>query len=219
MLPGEVACVVAGRRAALWLRAGSSSGLGVVMLHPHPHYGGNMDDDRVSVVLRELHQRDGVAATLRFDFGSDLSACPAAVEAALALIREQPCTSAAAIAGYSYGSAALCELLCDRGREVLSGQKPLRAVAFLAPPLEMMLPGREESVSAGMSRLLEAGLHLTLVAGTEDDYCPEPQLRSWHERLGGTALLHIVAGADHFFSRPEWLREAVRVVVGGLVDE
>mmetsp|Transcript_101995 Transcript_101995/g.285922 ORF Transcript_101995/g.285922 Transcript_101995/m.285922 type:complete len:218 (+) Transcript_101995:72-725(+) len=217
MLPGEVACTVAGRRAALWLRAGRATGLGILMMHPHPHFGGNMEDDRVVAILRELHLRDAVVATLRFDFSSDLSAGPASIEAGCKLIREQPNTDAIAMAGYSYGSAALCELLCAKGAGLLAEPKPLRSAVFLAPPLGMMLPGKEEAVAASLSRIVEAGLGLTIVAGSQDSYCTEAELRAWHADLGATAL-HVVDGADHFFSSTPWLREAVAAVVGNLLE-
>lgn len=66
-------------------------------------------------------------------------------------------------------------------------------------------------------RIVEAGLGLTIVAGSQDSYCTEAELRAWHADLGATAL-HVVDGADHFFSSTPWLREAVAAVVGNLLE-
>mmetsp|Transcript_124027 Transcript_124027/g.396548 ORF Transcript_124027/g.396548 Transcript_124027/m.396548 type:complete len:96 (+) Transcript_124027:443-730(+) len=81
-------------------------------------------------------------------------------------------------------------------------------------PLELRSP--DERPSTILGQLGAAGLALTLVAGTRDDFCGEHALREWHARIGARATLHIVDGADHFFSSPVWLREAVKTVADAL---
>lgn len=215
-LPGEEPHLVAESRAAIWRREGPAGDLGVVVLHSHPHMGGNMDDDRVLAVLRELHQRAAVAATLRFEFDKNLTANTDNVLEAIEILRAEDSVAQVALVGYSYGAACMCQVLCGSGQALVDAEKPLSAAAALALPVPMVLPMEtgdpDWRPSVVLGRLSDAGLDLAFVGAACDQFCPEDELREWHARLGGRATLHIVPGADHFFSGPPWLREAVRAV-------
>src|SRR5262245_47291491 len=83
----------------------------VVICHPHPQYGGDMDNSIVRLVADHLQQA-GVA-TLRFNFrgvGDSEGRYGAGVgeaddaRAAVALLRERARVSQVTLAGYSFGA-------------------------------------------------------------------------------------------------------------------
>lgn len=160
---------------------------GFVVCHPHPLYGGDMDNP---VVIRasEVAQAAGYA-TLRFNFrgaGASEGAHDKGqgeqedVRAAMtALATHLPAGQRVGVMGYSFGAA-----MAARATRPTSPDTPL---GLIAPPL-------------GMYDLdfLQAGPgHLLLVAGTADSYCP---VKALHRLATITsAEERIIEGADHFF--------------------
>jgi alpha/beta superfamily hydrolase len=160
---------------------------GFVICHPHPLYGGDMDNP---VVIRAAEvAREGGYATLRFNFrgagGSEGAHDKGRGEqedvtaAMAALATHLPAGSRVGVIGYSFGAA-----MAARATRPSAPEAPL---GLIAPPL-------------GMYELdfLQAGPgHLLLVAGTADSYCPVEALH----RLAAltSAEERIIEGADHFF--------------------
>jgi len=162
---------------------------GLVMCHPHPLYGGDMDNP---VVIRavEVAQAAGVA-TLRFNFrgagGSEGVHDQGAgerddVRAALAaLAGEVPGGRPVGLGGYSFGAWVAAQV-------AMGDPTPSpAALALVAPPLGM----QDWSFARPVPQAL-------LVAGTRDSYCPVDALRGLGERLPGSETA-IIDGADHFF--------------------
>jgi alpha/beta superfamily hydrolase len=164
---------------------------GLVACHPHPLYGGDMDNPvvvRVAEVCGELG-----FATLRFNFrgvgGStgthgEGRAETQDVEAALAHLRGtlgpgRPL----ALAGYSFGAVV--------ASRVASADGGLAALALIAPPLG--LTGEEPFVG-----LTAFPGPLLIAAGSQDDYCPRPALEALAQRLP-EGTLTMIEGANHFF--------------------
>jgi uncharacterized protein len=160
---------------------------GLVICHPHPLYGGDMDNPvviRVAEVARTL----GIA-TLRFNFrgvgastgqhgGGEAEADD--VKAARAVLADRlPAGAAIGLAGYSFGAAVAAR--------VAAAASDLPALALVAPPLGMY----------ALDFLVRAPDPTLLVAGTKDQYCPEDALRRLGERLG--AAVEVIEGAEHFF--------------------
>ncbi len=182
-IPGEPSL-----EAALALPPGAR--LGVVLCHPHPRYGGDMDSPIV-VVAAEACARRGLA-TLRFNFrGVGASAgtwdegCGERddVRAALTDLRRQLAPPArVALAGYSFGASM--------ATAVAAGGEPLAGLALIAPPL--VTPGWQRP-----GPLAIAGPFL-VVAGSEDPYCPRPALATLATVMPG-AIVTVIDGADHFF--------------------
>src|SRR5688500_15658888 len=91
---------------------------GVVICHPHPLYGGDMDNPLV-LDVRDACQRAGLA-TLRFNFrGTGRSTgrhdngngeCADVRTAIAALTERLPASSIVALAGYSYGAATAASI-------------------------------------------------------------------------------------------------------------
>ena len=160
---------------------------GFVVCHPHPLYGGDMDNP---VVIRaaEVAQAAGYA-TLRFNFrGAGASEGvhdkgrgeQEDVRAAMAaLATHLPAGSRVGVMGYSFGAA-----MAARATRPSVPEAPL---GLIAPPLGMY---DFDFLQTSPGRLL-------LVAGTADSYCPVEALH----RLAAitSAEERIVEGADHFF--------------------
>ena len=157
---------------------------GVVVCHPHPQYGGDMENNVVLAACRALAERG--CAALRFNFrgigrsGGNFDPGQDAQDdarAALAHLRSLPEVDSKRIGliGYSFGAMVAAE--------VASGA--LQALALVSPPV-------------GMADLRVAwGCPALIVAGDGDDFAPVDRLRTIAEPPG--VELHIVAGADHFW--------------------
>jgi alpha/beta superfamily hydrolase len=164
---------------------------GVVICHPHPLYGGDMDNP-VVVRLAEVCGDLGLA-TLRFNFrGTGDSAGvhdhgtseQHDVEAALARLAslvgaERPLL----LAGYSFGAAVVAS--------VAPRHAELAGVVLVAPPLARMESGH----FAGLDRF---GERLLIVAGSKDDICPAEGLVRLRETTPG-ATFQLIESANHFF--------------------
>eukprot|EP00439_Symbiodinium_sp_Y106_P051083 s606_g6.t2 len=173
----------------------------VILLHPHPHMGGDMNNPVVEAVLQGLWKEPAVAATLRFNFGHKL-------DESFNAQRHKTGVKAWASVGYSYGAAILAELLLKAESE------PPTSAVLLAPPLSM-LPNFS---LAPLRAMLSRGLALALIAGTRDDFCEAEQLRQVHGELLDPSFpqpprLELIDGCDHFFGHPHHLATAVEAAV------
>ena len=161
---------------------------GLVVCHPHPMYGGDMENP-VVVRAAEVARETGLS-TLRFNFrGVGRSTGVHAegdgeqgdLRAALAMLHSHlPPGRPLGVAGYSFGAWVAARVM---GSEPVWG-----ALCLIAPPLAMLDFGALDG----------PGEHVLLVAGTRDPYCPVPNLKALAGRLRGAQLL-TVEGADHFF--------------------
>ena len=163
---------------------------GVALCHPHPLYGGDMENP---VVVRAAEVcADAGLATLRFDFRGvgastgvhdegrgEQDDLGAALDSLATVI---PTGTPLAALGYSFGAAIVARVAMRRA---------LAGVALVAPALAM-------PALADLDGLAAVSGHLLFVAGTNDTYCPVAAL----ERLGRAvpkATVRTVDGADHFF--------------------
>ncbi|MBI2218304.1 MAG: alpha/beta hydrolase [Candidatus Rokubacteria bacterium] len=162
---------------------------GLVACHPHPLYGGDMDNP---VVIRavEVASAHGLA-TLRFNFRGvgasggehgggirerrDVSA---AIDHLAACV---PRNAPLVLCGYSFGAAVVAHVVAEH---------PVAGLAMIAPPLGIAelarLPAWPEAVS------------VLVVAGSHDEYCPRAAL----DRLASErprARVRVIEGANHFF--------------------
>ena len=162
---------------------------GLVICHPHPLYGGDMDNPVVTRAA-EVAQESGVS-TLRFNFrGVGRStgvhgkgeAELRDVEAALGLLRARlPAPRPIGLGGYSFGAWVAARLAS-------SGDRDLAALGLVAPPLRMY----------DLASLDTRRLDVLIAAGTRDEYCPPDKLAALTARLSG-ADIATIEGADHFF--------------------
>lgn len=163
---------------------------GVVVCHPHPLHGGDMDNP---VVLAAC---DGLAgeriAALRFNFrGTGQSqgshdrgkAEQDDVLAALQALRgiEGIDTRRLGLAGYSFGAGVALA--------TVSRSSDVRAVAAIAPALTGL-------GSTGAQAW--AGPKLILL-GDADSFIPLEKIKDMVSRMAQSTELQVLAGADHFF--------------------
>jgi alpha/beta superfamily hydrolase len=160
---------------------------GVVVCHPHPLYGGDMDS---AVVVGAVEACAGLnLATLRFNFRGVGRSTGAHDEgrgeqddarAALAEIaRHLPAGAAVALAGYSFGAAVAAAVALNA---------PLAGLALIAPPLRVMPLASAPAVRGPV----------LIVVGADDQYCPPSALEPVRAALPA-AKITVIDGADHFF--------------------
>lgn len=157
----------------------SEASSGVAVCHPHPQYGGDMDNYVVTALCEQLTTA-GLAA-LRFNFrgtgasGGSYDAGAGEVhdlEAALRWLREREGTSNVAACGYSFGA-----LIANRARDVA-------AIACVSPA----------------NPLVETGVPLFVVIGDQDQFMGAETLRASAEEQSNLTL-EVFQGVDHFWGR------------------
>ncbi len=170
------------------LAAPSAPTGGVALCHPHPLYGGDMDNP---VVVRAAEVcRDAGLATLRFNFRGvgasngthgegkgerqDVLGALALLEKALGP------TAPLGVIGYSFGAWVGGRVACSHDR--VSG------VALIAPPLAFY--------DFGFLRACRKTF--LLVAGSRDPYSPREEFQALAAGIPG-AQARVIEGADHFF--------------------
>lgn len=162
----------------------------VVVCHPHPQFGGDMYNDVVYYICRELTQRS--IAALRFNFrgvgesGGSYGGVAAAVtdlEAAIAYLFSHPDfdENKLGLAGYSFG-AEVCTKYAHR-------EKRLRALTLVSPVFGE--PAWHDLAGFAGPKLI--------VAGEQDYYLDYDLFKKRKGMLPGPAECRLVAGTDHFW--------------------
>lgn len=183
--------------AGLKLEGMLSSGgrFGAVLCHPHPMYGGSMDNNVVHAAAGAL-QRSGWT-TLRFNFrgvgrsqGSTGDGTQEVEDVTAAIMflngQEGIPPERTVLVGYSYGAWV--------GLRALERNQAILGWVAIAPPLGIW----DFSFAKGL------GGRKLILAGDEDEFCPVPELRRFVDTLPDPKESSILAGADHFF----WGQEA-----------
>jgi len=170
---------------------GPSSRGAVVLAHPHPLYGGDMDNP---VVVRAAEVCAGLGlATLRFNFrgvghstgthGQGVAE-RVDVETALDHFRGTPAAAAGlALIGYSFGALVAAHVTASR--------PGLTGLCLVAPPLA-------RAASTLPPALSTFGGPFCIVAGTRDEYCLPAAVDVARGQFP-RARVALVEGADHFF--------------------
>jgi uncharacterized protein len=175
-----------------------------VICHPHPLYGGSMHNKVVDAVLEALDARG--FATLRFNFrgvgrsegefeNGNGEACDTIAAIRFLTTHKGVSADGAVLAGYSFGAMTAVR--------AAAGAAEVAAIVAVALPLGMIDP----------SALGTTTKPILLLAGDRDSYCPGNHLAALAERLGPSARLRIIPGADHFFGGRE------REISAALVEE
>ncbi len=177
---------------------GSGSG-GAVITHPHPLFGGSMDNNVVWTAARALGGRGW--ATLRFNFrgvGASLGTYgggEAEVEDVAAALRflQDRTPGPYCLVGYSFGAYVAA-------RALHQGLKGADAV-LISPPVAFM----------EMNWLPETPHLRLLVAGDRDEICPLLDLTQMMAATEPPVEIAVINGADHFYGgREEALFKVLR---------
>lgn len=164
-------------------------GKGVVITHPHPLYGGTMNNPVVETVQRAFQQRG--YACLRFNFrgvGSSQGNHDNGigeqddVRAAIAYVENRNVRSVD-LAGYSFGAWVNSGVAAD-------GRTSIRSMVMISPPVGFI---EFENISALTSLKL-------VVTGSKDDIAPAEQIRDLLPAWNPDAQFEIIDGCDHFYS-------------------
>jgi hypothetical protein len=162
---------------------------GVVLCHPHPLYGGEMDNPVVTTAA-EVAVGEGFQ-TLRFNFrGVGESEGTHAdgvgekddVRAAIEFLSSKVDGPSFILVGYSFGAMVGLPVAIEDAR--------VKGVVAIAPPLEMydfdFLKGSKKDK--------------LVIVGNRDLYCPIGRLKEFYQLLEDPKSLVMIEGADHFFS-------------------
>ncbi|MBI2916412.1 MAG: alpha/beta fold hydrolase [Chloroflexi bacterium] len=167
---------------------------GAVVCHPHPLYGGCMDNGVVAALCHALAEHS--VACLRFNFrgvgksqghfGQGLAE-QHDVLAALSYLATEPAVDpeCLAVAGYSFGARIAITVAPKDGR--------IRAVALVSPPVAAISP----SVLDGWHK------PKLLVIGSRDDFILPDEFRHFVHDLSEPKSYEVFEGVDHFW----WGRE------------
>jgi alpha/beta superfamily hydrolase len=161
-----------------------------VVCHPHPLHGGSMYNNVVDAILAAMWQAG--YATLRFNFRGvgasegEHDGGPGEVDdsvAAMTYLLAQPGVrkEGAVMAGYSFGAM----VAVSAGYE----SAEIARIVAVALPLAMA----DARIPEGASK------PVLLVSGDRDSYSPVAGLQALKSKIGDSARLEVVAGADHFF--------------------
>lgn len=167
-----------------------------VICHPHPLYGGSMDNNVVAALQKTLH--DWGWGTLRFNFrgvgGSTGHHRGAQADAedllAVCQYAHQQGKKNLHLAGYSYG--AWIGL-----RAMKLGLQPNTAI-LVSPPLDFL----------DFRGLAPPACPCLITVGDQDDFCTVASLRNWVASMPegeGTAQVEILPQGDHFYCDQERL--------------
>jgi alpha/beta superfamily hydrolase len=164
---------------------------GVVIAHPHPLYGGSMDDPVTAAFARILAEQR--AATLRFNFrgvgrsggrhGGGVPEIDDAIAAVRALGEHVETVS---MVGYSFGSWVALQA-------ARSHRAAIDRVAIVAPAMTIL--SYDAPVDGG--RRFERPVAMLL--GDRDAFSQPARARVLAQRIG--ASIAVLSGEDHFFSR------------------
>lgn len=162
---------------------------GVVITHPHPLYGGAMNNVVVETV-QSAYQQHGYA-TLRFNFrgvgGSQGSFDNGLgeqddVRAAISYVENKD-VSAIDLAGYSFGAWVNTGVVTNSRTSIMS-------MMMISPPVGFI---EFETVPAMNCLKL-------VVTGSRDDIAPVNQIRDLMPAWNPEAQFEIIDGCDHFYS-------------------
>lgn len=158
-----------------------------VLCHPHPQFGGNMNDVVLDVLSKVL-LADGVDC-LRFNFrgvGNSQGSFDNGdgetddTLAAMAWARDSVNTDELWLVGYSFGAA-----IAWRAAQTTDDMDRLMLVA--PPNLRMTFEGAAPNIP------------VHLFGGGEDDLIDWPALETWATNLGRRVTINRIEGTDHFF--------------------
>lgn len=185
----EAVCFRAGGIDLEGLMESGSTESGAVITHPHPLYGGDMNN-HVVAIIQQAYRKKGYT-TLRFNFrgiGSSQGRYDDGIgeqndlEAAVSFLRERGLKKIA-LAGYSFGVWINSLASQDRGWTwpMVSVSPP---VGFIDFSTIGALPGLE-----------------LVVTGSRDDIAPAEAVRKILPTWNPAARFEIIDGSDHFYSR------------------
>jgi alpha/beta superfamily hydrolase len=166
------------------------SKVGVIFCHPHPEYGGDMNNLVITTAV-EVASQEGLS-TLRYNFrgvgeseGSyeegigEREDVKAVIEYFSSRLKEVH--PSLILFGYSFGAWAALPIAIQDER--------IDGMVVVAPPLKLY----------DFGLLWGCKKRKLFIAGDRDLFCPISLLNDWYQYLEEPKSLVIIPGADHFF--------------------
>src|SRR4030043_1462487 len=163
---------------------------GVILCHPHPQYGGNMDHPVMTMAAETASQKG--FSTLRFNFrgvgeseGSygegigERQDVKAAANYFDSRLKGKP--PLLVLVGYSFGAWT--------GFPIAVEDERFEGMVAIAPPLEIY----------DFGYLKGCKKKKLFIAGDRDSFCPLSLLEGWYQQIEEPKSLAVIPGADHFF--------------------
>ncbi len=161
---------------------------GVVITHPHPLYGGDMNNFIVDLIARAYQKKD--FTTLKFNFRGTANSQGSYdngsgeqedVRAALSTLKQMGIKNLD-LAGYSFGAWV--------NALAISKSNFVENMVMVSPPVGFVDFSPVNSIPC---------LKL-VVTGSIDDIAPADRIKSMYPAWNPKAHLEIINGADHFYS-------------------
>lgn len=161
-----------------------------VLCHPHPLYGGSMDNNVILAVSSALVERSKIAFAFNFRgvgssqgrYGDGIAELEDA-KAAISWLVSQPAVDGKRLGllGYSFGAAVALPVACYDER--------VKAVALISLP-----PGRSH-----LSQLKGCTKPKLMVCGTDDFVVSLDQAKLMNQEAAEPKQFELISGADHFW--------------------
>jgi alpha/beta superfamily hydrolase len=162
----------------------------VILCHPHPLYGGSMNNNVVYTVSETLTQSSLASFRFNFrgvgasqgEFGHGIGE-QEDVEAAISFVSavKELDSGRIGLAGYSAGAAFALPVGANDAR--------IKALAAVSPPLTMF----------EFDFLRECPKPKLFVSGSSDDYTPASRFLEFCRNLSEPKECEVIEGADHFW--------------------
>jgi alpha/beta superfamily hydrolase len=181
----------------------------VVLCHPHPLYGGSMDNNDVRALASALVDNSMIAFMFNFrgvgrsqgSFGRGVAE-QNDVAAALTWLASQPEVDVdkLGLVGYSFGAAVALPVGCSDER--------VKAMALISPPIE----------PAQVPWLKECAKPKLIVCGSQDFVVPAKGVKQVVQGAAEPKQFELVDGADHSWwgYEPELVGKVVEFLHGSL---
>ncbi len=160
-----------------------------VLCHPHPAYGGTMDN---RIVARAARAAAGAGfAALRFNFrgaGGSTGTFDGGIgekadaTAAIRWLEARYPAAPLVMAGYSFGAWV--------GLQAAFGEPRVAGMIGLGLPLNLY----------DLDFLARYARPALYIVGTEDEFCSPENLDRFERKLGTSSSVRRIPGADHFFA-------------------
>jgi alpha/beta superfamily hydrolase len=162
----------------------------VVLCHPHPLYGGSMDNNVILAVSSALVEKSIIAFMFNFRgvgssqgrFGGGTAEREDATAAVSWIISQAEVDSGrVGLAGYSFGAAVALPVACADER--------VKALALISIPYER----------SQVSQLKNCAKPKFLICGTNDFVLPVEQARQMYKEAAEPKQFELISGADHMW--------------------
>ncbi len=166
----------------------NTSGRAVVVTHPHPLYGGNMDNIVVLTMVKAFFQAG--FTTLRFNFRGTGSSTgmfdngpgeQEDVRAAVAFLRKRGAKEVW-LAGYSFGAWV-------NSRALSSGFRASRHI-MVSPPMGLI----------SFNNIVLSSSTALILTGQKDEIAPQDLIREKIDQWNLDTRFEVLSGCDHFYS-------------------